>query len=69
MAAGPVALVVPAYPANGPARLHGLVAVRQPWPVPAISPVDMVAAAVAVIDDSPDSLEAEASTLTERYLP
>jgi integrative and conjugative element protein (TIGR02256 family) len=69
MAAGPVALVVPAYPASGPARVHGLVAVRRPWPVPAISPVDMVAVAVAVIDDTPDSLEAEATALTERNLP
>ena len=69
MAAGPVALLVPAYPASGRAHVHGLVAVRRPWPVPAISPVDMVVAAVEVVDDTPDSLEAEATTLTERNLP
>ncbi|MGY1887749.1 Mov34/MPN/PAD-1 family protein [Blastococcus sp. SYSU DS0753] len=69
MAAGPVALVVPAYPASGPVRVHGLVAARRPWPVPAISPVDMVVTAVEVIDDTPGSLEAEATTLTERNLP
>jgi proteasome lid subunit RPN8/RPN11 len=63
LAAGPVAQVVPAYPASGPARLHGLVAVRQPWPVPAISPVDMAAVDISITDDTPTSLEAEASAL------
>ncbi|MCW2535954.1 MAG: hypothetical protein JWQ26_1653 [Modestobacter sp.] len=63
MAAGPVALVVPAYPASGPARVHGLIATRQPWPVPAISPVDLSRADVQVTDDTADSLEAEATTL------
>lgn len=69
MAAGPIALVVPAYPASGPARVHGLVAVHRPWPVPFISPVDMVVTAVDVIDNTPGSLEAEATTLTKRSLP
>ena len=68
-AAGPIALVVPAYPASGPPRLHGLVALRRPWPLPAISPVDMVVTAVDVIDDTPNSLEAEATTLTEGKSP
>ncbi len=63
LATGPVALVVPAYPATGPARLHGLVAVRQPWPVPAISPVDLARVDVQPTEDTPDSLEAEAATL------
>ncbi len=69
LAAGLVAQLVPAFSQAGPVRLYGLVAERHPWPVPAISPVDMVPVAVTVIDDTPDSLEAEATTLTEENLP
>lgn len=63
MAAGPVALIVPAYPPTGPAHVHGLVAERRPWPVPAISPVDLAWADVQPIDDTRESLEAEAAAL------
>lgn len=63
LAAGPVALLVLAYPAAGPEILHGLVAVRQPWPIPAISPVDFATGALTITDDTADSLEAEAAAL------
>lgn len=63
LAAGPVALLVLAYPAAGPEVLHGLVAVRQPWPIPAISPVDFFADGLTVTDDTAASLEAEAAAL------
>jgi integrative and conjugative element protein (TIGR02256 family) len=61
---GPVALIVLADPAAGPAHVHGVVVARRPWPVPAISPVDAVGGHVTVTDDTSDSLEAEAAALT-----
>lgn len=63
LGAGPVALLVPAYPPTGPAHVHGLVAERRPWPVPAISPVDLAWADVQPMPDTPESLEAEAAAL------
>jgi integrative and conjugative element protein (TIGR02256 family) len=68
LAAGAVAQLVPAFPPAGAARLYGLLAERHPWPVPVISPVDIVPVAITVTDDTPDSLEAEATALTERNL-
>jgi integrative and conjugative element protein (TIGR02256 family) len=69
LAAGAVAQLVPAFSPAGAARLYGLLAERHPWPVPVISPVDIVPVAITVADDPPDSLEAEAAALTERNLP
>lgn len=66
---GPVALVVLADPATSRARVHGIVMARRPWPVPAISPVDVVGGAVTVTDDTTDSLEAEAAALTGEEAP
>lgn len=63
LAGGPVALLVPAFSGDGSVRLHGLIAQARPWPVPAISPVHLEWADVQPVDDTPDSLEAEAATL------
>jgi len=63
LAAGPVALLVPAYPPAGSVHVQGLVAERRCWAVPAISPVNVVRADVQPIDDTSESLEAEAATL------
>ena len=63
LTAGPVALLVPAYSVTGPVRLHGLIAQTRPWPVLAISPVHLERTDVQPVDDTPDSLEAEAATL------
>jgi hypothetical protein len=42
---------------------------RRPWPVPAISPVDVVGGDVTVTVDTTDSLEAEAAALTGEEAP
>lgn len=63
LATGPVALLVPAYPATGPARLHGLIAQARSRPAPVIRPVELKLAHVQPVEDSPYSLEAEAVTL------
>jgi integrative and conjugative element protein (TIGR02256 family) len=66
LAEGPVALVVLADPATGPAHVHGVVAVRHAiWPVAAINPVDVIRTRVVIIKDAAASLEAEAAALTE----
>jgi hypothetical protein len=42
LAAGPVALVVLAYPSGGPIRVHGMVGERRPlWPIAAICSADL----------------------------
>ncbi len=56
----PVALIVLAYCADRSLATHGLTAVREPWPVPAISPVHMFSVDPTVTDDTVASLEAEA---------
>lgn len=63
LAGGSVALLVPAYSGHGPVRLHGLIAQARSWPVPAIGPVHLELADVQLVEDPPDSLEAEAATL------
>ncbi len=57
----PVALIVLAYRANHSVATHGLTAVREPWPVPAVSPVHMCRVDPTVTDDTAASLEAEAT--------
>lgn len=56
----PVALIVLAFSADGSLRNHGLTAIREPWPVPAISPVRMFSFEPTVTNDTATSLEAEA---------
>lgn len=63
LATGPVALLVPAYPAIGPARLYGFVARARSRSVPVIRQVELKLANVRPVEDTPDSLEAEAVTL------
>ncbi len=57
----PVALIVLAYRADRSVAVHGLTAVREPWPVPAVSPVQLFSASPTVTDDTTASLEAEAA--------
>ncbi len=56
----PVALIVLAYRANHSVTTHGLTAVRESWPVRAVSPVHMCAVDPTVTDDTAASLETEA---------
>lgn len=63
LATGPVALLVLAYPATGPARLCGIVAQARSRPVPVIRQMGLKLADVQPVEDTPDSLEAEAVTL------
>ena len=57
----PVALIVLAYRADRSVAVHGLTAVREPWPVPAVSPVQLFSASPTVTDDTTASLDAEAA--------
>lgn len=57
----PVALIVFAYRADGSLRTHGLTAVREIWPVPAISPIHMFSVEPTVTNDTSAGLEAEAT--------
>jgi integrative and conjugative element protein (TIGR02256 family) len=57
----PVALIVLAHRADQSVAVHGLTAVREPWPVPAVSPVQLFPASPTVTDDTAASLEAEAA--------
>lgn len=61
LAGGAVALLVLAFPATGPARVHGRVAVRRgSWPIAFMDPVDFIGKGVTITDDTVVSLEAEA---------
>ena len=57
----PVALIVLAYGADRSLAVHGLTAVRESWPVPAVSPVHVFPVNPTVTDDTAASLEAEAA--------
>ena len=67
LAQGPVGLIVLADPAEGLARVHGRVAIRQDiWPVSAINPVRINEAEVAITEDTAAGLEAEATAIMTR---
>lgn len=70
LARGPVALVILADPAAGPAHLYGHVAIRQDvWPIAAINPIQMGEAEVAITEETATSLEAEATALMTKGTP
>ncbi|GAA0305402.1 Mov34/MPN/PAD-1 family protein [Kineococcus aurantiacus] len=58
----PAALIVLTYTQAGHlANVHGLIALRDPWPIRVISPVTVNAVTPTVTDDSTTTLEAEAA--------
>lgn len=60
VAAGPVGLLVLAYPNRGPARLHGLIARTRPTLLPPFRIVDVLETTVQIVEDTPDSIEHQA---------
>lgn len=62
LASDTVALLVLSYPATGPARVYGRVAVRRgSWPIAVMDPVDIIGKCVTITEDTAASLEAEAA--------
>jgi integrative and conjugative element protein (TIGR02256 family) len=67
VATGPVCLIVLAYPPNGTTRTHAMTGLRRSSrPIGAARRATVHASTLHITDDSSESLESEASALTER---